>query len=160
MRPITAAAGAVRVYAVAVGVAGVLIVVALLADGPDRPVEWLGVALVASLAAIPPVLLYLFSSSLLALAELPGRVRGAPDDLRTHRDDVQRLLGRRRSGSLVLLPFRLLRLGAGARETLTPYAPVLPLVSVAYLMGTGLAALAGFAELLLGLVALVDLASG
>jgi hypothetical protein len=158
MRPIAAAASAVRTYALLVGGAALLIVAAFIQDaGPDRGSEWLGVVVLAGLLAVPPVLLYVFSTALRALADLPQRVRGAPGDLRTHRDEAQRVFGRRGPGSVVL-PFRLLRLSVGARETLTPYAPVLPLVSVPYLMGTGLAAVAGLAELLLGIVALIALA--
>jgi hypothetical protein len=159
MRPIAAAASAVRTYALLVGGAALLIVAAFIQDaGPDRGSEWLGVVVLAGLLAVPPVLLYVFSTALRALADLPQRVRGAPGDLRTHRDEAQRAFGRRGPGSVVLLPFRLLRLSVGARETLTPYAPVLPLVSVPYLVGTGLAAVAGLAELLLGIVALIALA--
>ncbi len=160
MRPVAAAASAVRTYALLVGGAALLIVVALVEDAnPDRGSEWLGVLVFAGLLAIPPALLYVFSTALRALADLPERVRGAPVDLRTHRDEAQRLFGHRGRGSVILLPFRLLRLSAGARETLTPYAPVLPLVSVPYLMGTGFAAIAGLVEILLGVVALIALAS-
>ena len=81
-----------------------------------------------------------------------------PGDLRGHGVDAQRLFARRGFGSLLLLPFRLLRLGSGTRETLMPYAPLLPLVSVTFLAATGLAALAGLGVLLLALFALGDLA--
>ena len=85
-------------------------------------------------------------------------MRTAPGDLRGHGLEAQRVFGRRGFGSLLLLPFRLLRLGSGTRETLMPYAPLLPLVSVPFLAATGLAALAGLGVLLLALFALGDLA--
>ncbi len=85
-------------------------------------------------------------------------MRSAPGDLRDHGVEAQRLFARRGFGSLLLLPFRLLRLGSGTRETLMPYAPLLPLVSVTFLAATGLAALAGLGVLLLALFALGDLA--
>jgi hypothetical protein len=156
MKVVSGAARLVRLYALVLAVAAALIVLAAAADDDLR---WLPVAVIAVIAAIPPGLLFVFSQALDALAELPGRTRAAPGALRDHGEEAQRLFGRRGAGSVVLLPFRLLRLSAGARETLTPYAPALPLVSVPFLVATGFAALAGLVELLLGLVALVDLAT-
>lgn len=165
MKVVAAAARAVRTYAIFLGVAAVLIFAATIDDGrPDRTEDWIPNLFVAGLAAVPPVLLYLFSGALAALAELPQRLRSAPADIRGRTGEAQRLVGEiaawRALGfvGVVLLPFRLLRLGGGAREALTPYAPVLPLVSPPFLTATGLAALAGLGELLIGVVALVDLA--
>jgi hypothetical protein len=159
VRVVAAAARLFRGYALVLAVAAAAIVAALLDDGgPDGDAAWLGVAFAAVLAAIPPVLLFLFSEALRSLATFPERVRNAPRDVRTHADEAQRLFARRGLGSILLLPFRLLRLGSGARETLTPYVPLLPLVSVPFLAAAGLAALVGLLELLLGVAALADLA--
>ena len=165
MKVVAAAARIARTYAVVLGVAAVVIFGALVDDGtPDRTEDWIPILFVAGLAATPPVLLYVFSTSLGALAELPGRVRTAPTDLRGHTSEAQRLVGEIASwralglGGVILLPFRLIRLGGGARETLMPYAPVLPLASVPFLTATGLAALAGLGELVIAVVALVDIA--
>jgi hypothetical protein len=160
MRAIAVAARLVRLYALALAVAAGIIVLALVDDGlPDTRAEWVPVVVIGAVVAIPPVVLLVFAQALRALADLPTRVRDAPAGLREHREEAQRLLARRGLGGVVLLPFRLLRLSAGARETLTPYAPVVPLVSVPFLAAAGFAAVAGLAVLLLGLVALVDLAA-
>ena len=78
--------------------------------------------------------------------------------MRTHGAEAQRLFARRGPGSLLLLPFRLLRLGAGARETLMPHAPLLPLASIPFLAAAGIASLVGLLELVLAVAALADLA--
>lgn len=159
MKVVATAARVFRVYAIVLAAAAVLIVAAFLDDGaPDDDAEWLGVAVVAAAAAAPPLLVALFAAALGALAAFPERLRNAPAGVRSHGVDAQRLFARRGPGSLVLLPFRLLRLGSSARETLTPYAPLLPLASVPFLAATGVAALVGLLELLLGVAALVDLA--
>ena len=158
MKVVAVAARAFRLYAIALGVAAALIVAAFVDDdAPDDGAGWLGLAVVAAVVAAPAVLVFLFSAALASLASFPGRVQRAPGDLRGHGLDAQRLFARRGFGSLLLLPFRLLRLGSGTRETLMPYAPLLPLMSVPFLAATGLAALAGLGVLLLGLFALGDL---
>jgi hypothetical protein len=154
------AARAFRLYAIALAVAAALILAAFVDDNaPDDGAEWLGLAVVAAVVAAPAVLVFLFSAALTSLAAFPERVRSAPGDLQGHGVEAQRLFARRGFGSLLLLPFRLLRLGSGTRETLMPYAPLLPLVSVPFLAATGLAALAGLGVLLLALFALGDLVS-
>jgi hypothetical protein len=159
VKVVAVAARAFRLYAVALAVAAALIVAAFVDDNlPDDGGEWLGLAVIGAVVAAPAVLVFLFALALTSLAAFPGRVRSAPGDLRDHGLEAQRIFGRRGFGSLLLLPLRLLRLGAGTRETLMPYAPLLPLVSVPFLAATGLAALAGLGVLLLGLFALGDLA--
>jgi hypothetical protein len=159
VKVVAVAARTFRLYAIALAVAAALILAAFVDDGrPDDDGEWLGLAVIAAVVAAPAVLVFLFATALTSLASFPERVRSAPGDLRGHGVEAQRLFGRRGFGSLLLLPFRLLRLGAGTRETLMPYAPLLPLVSVPFLAATGLAALAGLGVLVLGLVALGDLA--
>lgn len=160
MRVVAAAARVFRAYAVVLALAAAVIVAAAVDDGaPDDEAGWLGVAVVAAAAAAPPVLVALFAAALAALAAFPERLRSAPADVRGHGAAAQRLFARRGPGSLLLLPFRLLRLGSGARETLTPYAPLLPLASVPFLVAAGIAALVGLLELVLALVALADLAA-
>ena len=113
MKVVAVAARAFRLYAIALGVAA-----------PDDGAGWLGLAVVAGVVAAPAVLVFLFSAALASLAAVPDRVRSAPGDLRDHGLEAQRIFGRRGFGSLLLLPFRLLRLGSGTRETLMPYAPL------------------------------------
>ena len=159
MRVVAFAARAFRLYAIVLAVAAALILAAFVDDDlPDDGSAWLGLAVIAAVVAAPAVLVFLFAMALTSLAEFPDRVRSAPGDLRGHGLEAQRIFGRRGFGSLLLLPFRLIRLGSGTRETLMPYAPLLPLISVPFLAATGLAALAGLGELLLALFALGDLA--
>ena len=159
MRVVAFAARAFRLYAIVLAVAAALILAAFVDDDlPDDGSAWLGLAVIAAVVAAPAVLVFLFAMALTSLAEFPDRVRSAPGDLRGHGLEAQRIFGRRGFGSLLLLPFRLIRLGSGTRETLMPYAPLLPLISVPFLGATGLAALAGLGELLLALFALGDLA--
>ena len=160
MKVVATAARAFRLYAIALAVAAALILAAFVDDGaPGDGAEWLGLAIIAAILATPAVLLFLFSAALASLAAFPERLRSAPGDLRGHGVDAQRLFARRGFGSLLLLPFRLLRLGSGTRETLMPYAPLLPLMSVPFLAASGLAALAGLGVLVLALAALADIAA-
>ena len=160
MRLVTFAARLVRIYAIALTIAAVLIVAGLFDD--ERPPAVLAAVAIA-LSAFPPLMMFLFSNALRALAGLPGRVRAMPVEGRDRADELRRLgadIGAARSRGLLsalALPWRLTKLSAQSRELLTPYAPVLPLVSPPFLYLSALAAGAGVAELFLGLVALVDL---
>ena len=139
VKVVAAAARTFRLYAIALAVAAVIIVAAFVDDGaPDdeRRVARPGASSPPSWQP-PAVLVSLFAAALGALAAFPERVRAAPGDATQHGVDAQRLFARRGFGSLLLLPFRLLRLGAGTRETFMPYAPLLPLVSVPFLVAAG-----------------------
>jgi hypothetical protein len=108
----------------------------------------------AAIAAGPAVVLFLFSTALLEAAELPGRLRGAPADAA----ELQASLGqlsRARRGRLFRPLWRTGRAALGVRELVTPWAPLLPLLNVPFLVATVLSALATPFVLLLSLVVLV-----
>ena len=54
--------------------------------------------------------------------------------------------------------WRLTRIGASARETLTPYAPLLPFLSAPFLLGVALASIAALVEAAVACVLVVVLA--
>jgi hypothetical protein len=99
---------------------------------------WIALAV---LAAIPAVVLWLFATALTEVAEIPERVRGAPAEaagLAAALDEVRRARGSRLPGAL----WRAGRRAAGARELATPWAPLLALASVPFLVSAAVSALA------------------
>jgi hypothetical protein len=110
---------------------------------------------IAVAAVVPAVVLFLFSAALKEAAELPARLRAAPADAA----ELQASLGalaRARRGALFRPLWRTGRAATGARELVTPWAPLLPLLSLPFLGATLLSALA---TPLLVLIALVVLAA-
>jgi hypothetical protein len=96
--------------------------------------------LLAAAAAVPAVVLFLFSVAILEAAELPDRLRSAPAqarDLRAAVDELGRARGLRLSRAL----WRAGRQAAAARDLVTPWAPLLPLLSLPFLAATVLSAL-------------------
>jgi hypothetical protein len=165
--PAAAAARGVRRFAfVAAGAGAVIALYVLSTAFPDSGGEWLATMIVLALAAAPPTMLYIFSEALRGVAELPVRLRGLPSTGREHAAELATLADRARrarGGGLFRLPFhlwRLTRLAASSRETLLPYAPLLPLVSVSFLTLTALAAAAALLEIAVAFVLLLVLVSG
>lgn len=131
MRFVRALGRLARGLAIAAGVAAALFALALYDDG-----AWI---VVAAAAAVPAVVLSLFSFALFEAAELPSRLRGAPAQvggLRSALDD----LGRARGTRLPRALWRAGRQAASARELATPWAPLVPLLSLPFLAATGLSA--------------------
>ena len=95
---------------------------------------------VAVIAVVPAVVLFLFSKALAEAAALPDRLRNAPADASELRASLAQLSRARRSGVLRPL-WRTGRAAAGARELVTPWAPLLPLVNVPFLVATLVSAL-------------------
>jgi hypothetical protein len=164
--PAAAAARGARRYALVAAAGAVVIGVFLFRDGlPDSGGEWIAAIVVLSLAAAPPAILFLFSEALRGLAELPARIRALPTTGREHAAELASLADRARrarGGGLLRLPFllwSLTRLAASSRETLLPYAPLLPLASLPFLGLTALAAAAALVEIAIALVLLVVLAA-
>lgn len=160
------AARLVRSYALVAGVAALIIAAFLFRNGaPDDGNGW-AVAIVGTLlAAAPPVILFVFSAALRALSELPARIRELPASGREHASAFARLAGEAREArgrrGLVRLPvllWRLAKLSDETRGLLTPYAPVLPLASVPFLVLTGAATFAAMLEIWVALVLLIVLA--
>src|SRR5918992_805974 len=120
----------------------------------------------AALLAAPPVILFLFSEALRALAELPDRLRAMPATGREHADELGRLAGKARNArgrgflGLPLVAWRVTRLTASSRELLLPHAPLLPLVSPPFLLLTLAASVAALAEIAVAGVLLLVLVSG
>jgi hypothetical protein len=148
MRAVRGTARIARWLAYVAAFAAALFVVALYDDG------WkVGVAVIA---AAPAVVLFLFSAALLEAAELPARLRAAPAGAA----ELQASLGalsRARRGALLRPLWRTGRAAISARELVTPWAPLLPLLSLPFLGATLLSALA---TPLLLLIALAVLAAG
>jgi len=116
-----------RWLAYAAAFAAALLVIALYDEG------WkVGVAAVA---AVPAVVLFLFSIALAEAAALPDRLRNAPGDAAELQASLAQLARARRGGVLRPL-WRTGRAAAGARELITPWAPLLPLVSLPFLVAT------------------------
>jgi hypothetical protein len=94
----------------------------------------------AVVALVPGVVLWLFSAAVLEAADLPARLRGAPADAA----ELQASLGelsRARGGRLPRSLWRAGRAAAGARDLVIPWAPLLPLVSLPFLAATAVSAL-------------------
>ena len=137
-----------RLLSYAAAFAALLFVLALYDDG------WkVGLAAVA---AVPAVVLFLFSTALLEASELPARLRGAPADAAELQASLG-ALGRARRGGLFRPLWRTGRAALNARELVTPWAPLLPLLNLPFLAATLVSALA---TPLLVLIALAVLAAG
>jgi hypothetical protein len=121
-----------RLLAIADATAAVLLVLALYDNGED--------VLVAIVPALPAGVLLLFSTALFEAAELPGRLRNAPAearDLRTAVDELGRARGTRLPGAL----WRTGRRASSARDLVMPWAPLLPLISIPFLLATLISAI-------------------
>jgi hypothetical protein len=114
------------------------------------------------LAAAPPAVLLLFWLAVREVAELPARLRSLPETSREQAAELGRLAGEARSRPGVLrFPRLLWRFGflvGSARETLTPWAPLLPLLSVPFLLLSAAAAVAAVLEVVVAIVALLVVA--
>ena len=145
MRFVRFVARVARWLSYAAAAAAVLIAVAFLGDGWN--------VLFGALAAIPAVVLFLFSAALFELAELPGRIRNAPAQAGEVRRAVEEL-SRARGTRLPRALWGAGRVAADTRAIATPWAPILPLVSVPFLAATLASAIATPFLLLLALVLL------
>jgi hypothetical protein len=116
-----------RWLAIADAVAAVLLVLALYDNGQD--------VLVAVVPAVPAGVLFLFSVALFEAAELPGRLRNAPAEARELRAAVDDL-GRARGSRLPVALWRTGRRASSARDLVMPWAPLLPLISIPFLLAT------------------------
>jgi hypothetical protein len=133
VKAVRAAARVTRLLSYGAAFAAVLLVLALYDDGWN--------VLVAAFAAVPAVVLFVFSTALLEAAELPARLRAAPADAA----ELQASLGalaRARRGGLFRPLWRTGRAALHARELVTPWAPLLPLLNVPFLIATLVSAVA------------------
>jgi hypothetical protein len=137
--------------AIAAAAAATVIVYAIVRGG--FPGGASGALAVVGVVAVltPPVILLAFWLALGELVRLPERLRRLPLEAREHGEQLRSLLDSARSvgGSrfgLARIVWRTTRAASAARETLTPYAPLLPLVSVPFLVATAVAAIAAAVE--------------
>ncbi|MDQ5819945.1 MAG: hypothetical protein M3540_00695 [Actinomycetota bacterium] len=145
--------------------AGAVIVYAAVREGaPEATQGWVAAAVVVALAAAPPLVLGAFWLLLREVVELPERIRRLPGESRAHAEELGRLAREARDPSrsgvrrLPGLIWRTLRLTGSSRELLTPYAPLLPLLSVPFLGLVAFAAIGVVVECALALIVLLVLA--
>ena len=96
---------------------------------------------VAVAAAVPAVVLFLFSTALREAAALPQRLRNAPSEAGELQASLAQL-SRAERGRWLRPLWRTGRAAAGARDLVTPWAPLLPLVNLPFLVATLASALA------------------
>ena len=152
-------------FALAGAVAGAVIVYAALRDGaPEATRGWLGAVVVVALAGGPPLVLGAFWLRLREVVELPERIRRMPGEGRAHAEELGRLAREARhprQGGVRRLPiliWRTLRLSSSSRELLTPYAPLLPLLSIPFLGAVAFSAIGVLIECAVALIVVILLA--
>ena len=112
-------------------------------------------------AVAPPLILAAFWVALGELVRLPNRLRQFPLEAREHGEQLRALLDRARIDRgrrfhIPRIPWQLTRTTSSTRELLTPYAPLLPLVSLPFLAATAVATFAAAVEVIVAcIVALV-----
>lgn len=153
-----------RLALAAVAAAAVIIYAIVRTGFPDGARGVLAVIGIAA-AVSPPLILGTFWLVLGELVRLPDRLRRVPLDAREHGEQLRELFERARSARggklrLTRILWHVTRVGSSARETLTPYAPLLPLLSLPFLAATAVAALAAAVEVLAACVVAVVLATG
>jgi hypothetical protein len=151
--------------AIVAAVAAAVLVYAIVRDGfPSGGKAVLAVIGIIA-ATAPPLVLSALWVALGELIRLPARLQRLPLEARQHGEQLRELLERARvaRGSrfrLARVFWQLTRATASARETLTPYAPLLPLVSVPFLAASAVAAFFGAVEILVACVVAIVLATG
>jgi hypothetical protein len=153
----------VRTLALIAAASAFVIAAYVLRDGfPATGEERVEAVIGLVLAAIPPVVLGAFWLAVREVAELPARIRALPQTSREQASELGQIATEARSErSWLRFPRLLWRFGflaASARETLTPWAPLLPLLSVPFLLLTAAAALGAVLEAAIALGLLVALA--
>jgi hypothetical protein len=145
--------------------AAAFLIYALVRNGfPDGATAVLTViGILAALA--PPVVLFAFWLALGELAGLPARLQRLPLDARGHGEELRAIADRARAArgsryQLARVLWQLVHTSAAARETLTPYGPLLPFLNVPFLVSTGIAALAACFELMVACVVALVLLTG
>jgi hypothetical protein len=106
----------------------------------------------------PAAVLAAFWRACVDLVEVPGRLRALPGAAAGHAAELGRLLRERRRARVVSA-WRLLVLTRSSRELLTPYAPLVALLSPPFLAATAVAVLATGVEAAAALVVVVVLAA-
>ena len=146
-------------------VAASVIVYAVVRDGYPGGGQAVLATLAIVAAILPPVMLCAFWLALGQLLQLPERIRNLPYEGREHGMQLRSVFEQARAGrgrrfSTGRTIWQFLRLTSSARETLTPYAPLLPFLSVPFLFGVAFAMWAAAAEVLIACVLVIVLAVG
>ena len=153
----------VRVYAALAAAATVVIVLAMVLSGPVGWVQWLAVLVLAGLLALPSVVLWTFAKALDEVVALPQRLRENPDVMKAHAGEVAELVRESHARSrhrrwLIGLPGDLWKGGKlllQAHRDVPEYGHAIRLISVPYLIATGLAAVAALMEMFMAPVIVV-----
>ena len=157
----------IRAWALKLGLAAALaaalIVYALVRDGYPGGGQAVLVTLGIAAAAFPPVMLTAFWVALGELGKLPDRIRNLPYEGREHGERLRDVLDAARANrgrrlALGRSLWQITRIAASARETLTPYAPLLPFLSVPFLIGVAVAMAAAVVEILIACIVAIVLA--
>lgn len=146
MRTVRVVARIARSLSYVAGAAAALLSIALYDEG------WAVVLALA--AAVPAAVLFLFSQAVREAAALPARLRAAPADAAELRSALGEL-ATARSGGVLRPLWRTGRAALGARELVTPWAPLLPLISLPFLAATLVSAVLAPLLLPVALVVLV-----
>jgi hypothetical protein len=142
--PLAAAVGrgARTLGLVGLGAAVAIALAVLLRWTPSGRGDWVGLAILCVLLAVPAAVLLAFSFVLGEVVELPDKLRSYPGTTRAHMAELRAIAQeaqRRERPAWRRLPgstWRLATLIRSARELLAPHAPLLPLLSVPFLVGT------------------------
>jgi hypothetical protein len=129
------------------GAAVAIALVVLVRWTPGDKEGWAAFVVLCVLLAVPPAVLLAFSLVLGEVVKLPDKLRGYPGTTREHLAELraiahdaqarERPAWRRLPGST----WRLATLARSARDLLAPHAPLLPLLSVPFLIATLVSAL-------------------
>jgi hypothetical protein len=147
------------------GAAAGLVLVVLVRWTPNDGEDWAGLVLLCVLLVIPPAVLLAFSLVLGEVVEVPDRLRSYPGTARKHAEELRSLAHdaqarerpawRRLPGST----WWLATLVRSAHDLLAPHAPLLPLLSVPFLVATLVSALIVPVLLLAALVVILAAAA-
>jgi hypothetical protein len=157
--PAAAAFGrAARRLALVAAVSAAVLTYALFRDGLPEPTSRAVVTvLLAVLLFVPAAVLTAFWRACVEVVELPDRLRALPGAAAGHAADLGQLLRERHTARA--RAWRLLVLTRSSRELLTPYAPLVALLSPPFLGATAIAVLATAVEATAALVVIVVLAA-
>lgn len=153
--------GTRRLAVVGLGAAAAIVFVVLLRWTPGDAEDWTGLGVLAVLLAVPAAILLAFSFVLGEVVELPEKLRRTPATAREHAEELRAITrdaqarGRPAWRRLPGSTWRLATLLRSARELLAPHAPLLPLLSVPFLVATVVSAALVPVLLVVALVVLV-----
>jgi hypothetical protein len=122
--------------------AAAIVLVVLVRWTPRDGGEWAGLAVFSVVLAVPSTVLLWFSLLLGEVVELPDKLGSYPGMMRAHAEELcaiaQDAQARRRQAwrRLPGNTWRLAILVRSARDLLAPHAPLLPLLSVPFLVAT------------------------